>query len=105
MSFFVFAELQVYTPLILVTYRPISIVSPDCIIGLSASEGVFFHSGATLYNRQTDTVDLLIDVERIDVGHAADVINNRHDALLQILVFYIILAAYPAQELLGIETR
>ena len=58
---------------------------------------------SSLYNRQTDTVDLLIDVERIDVGHAADVINYRHDALLQILVLYIILAAYPAQELLGVE--
>lgn len=61
--------------------------------------------GATLYNRQTDSVDLLIDVERIDVGHAADVINYRHDALLQILVLYIVLAAYPAQELLGVEAR
>lgn len=58
-----------------------------------------------LYNRQTDSVDFLIDVERIDVGHAADIINYRHDALLQILVLYIILAAYPAQELLGVETR
>ena len=70
--------------------------------GLSFAALVCLNS---LNNRQTDTVDLLIDVERIDVGHAADVINNRHDALLQILVFYIILAAYPAQELLGIETR
>lgn len=60
---------------------------------------------ATLYNRQTDSVDLLIDVERIDVGHAADIINYRHDALLQILVLYVILAAYPAQELLGVEAR
>ena len=49
-----------------------------------------------LYNRQTDSVDFLIDVERIDVGHAADIINYRHDALLQILVLYIVLAAYPA---------
>ncbi len=57
-------------------------------------------NSAPLNNRQTDSVDLLIDVERIDVGHAADVINYRHDALLQILVLYIILAAYPAQELL-----
>ena len=62
-------------------------------------------NSASLYNRQTDSVDLLIDVERIDVGHAADIINYRHDALLQILVLYIILAAYPAQELLGVETR
>lgn len=62
-------------------------------------------NSAPLYNRQTDSVDLLIDVERIDVGHAANIINYRHDAFLQILVLYIILAAYPAQELLGVEAR
>ena len=56
-----------------------------------------------LYNRQTDAVDFLIDVERIDVGHAADVIQYRHDSLLQILVLYVVLAAYPSQELLGVE--
>ena len=56
------------------------------------------------YNRQTDSVDLLIDVERIDVGHAADVIQYSHDSLFQILVLDVVLAANPAQELLGIET-
>ena len=61
-------------------------------------------TGHSLYNRQTDAVDFLIDVERIDVCHASDVIQYSHDSLLQILVLDVVLAAYPAQELLGIET-
>ena len=60
--------------------------------------------GVSLYNRQADAVDFLIDVERIDVCHAADVIQYSHDSLFQILVLDVVLTAYPAQELLGIET-
>ena len=56
-----------------------------------------------LYYRQTYSVDFLIDVECIDIRHATDVIQYRHDSLLQILVLYVVLAAYPSQELLGVE--
>lgn len=72
-------------------------------------QNISFHETVTflwhsLYDRQTDAVDLLIDVERIDVGHAADVIQYSHDSLFQVLVLDVVLTAYPAQELLGIET-
>ena len=56
-----------------------------------------------LYYRQTYSVDFLIDVECIDIRHTTDVIQYRHDSLLQILVLYVVLAAYPSQELLGVE--
>ena len=46
-----------------------------------------------LYYRQTYSVDFLIDVDRIDIRHATDVIQYRHDSLLQILVLYVVLAA------------
>ena len=58
-------------------------------------------SALFLYYRQTYSVDFLIDVECIDIRHATDVIQYRHDSLLQILVLYVVLAAYPSQELLG----
>ena len=57
-----------------------------------------------LYYRQTYSVDFLIDVECIDIRHTTDIIQYRHDSLLQILVLYVVLAAYPSQELLGVET-
>lgn len=53
--------------------------------------------------RQTYSVDFLIDVECIDIRHTTDVIQYRHDSLLQMLVLYVVLAAYPSQELLGVE--
>ena len=56
-----------------------------------------------LYYRQTYSVDFLIDIECIDIRHTTDVIQYRHDSLLQILVLYVVLAAYPSQELLGVE--
>ena len=56
-----------------------------------------------LYYRQTYSVDFLIDVECIDIRHTTDVIQYRHDSLLQILVLYVVLAAYPSRELLGVE--
>lgn len=56
-----------------------------------------------LYYRQTYSVDFLIDVECIDIRHTTDIIQYRHDSLLQILVLYVVLAAYPSQELLGVE--
>ena len=37
-----------------------------------------------LYNRQTYSVDFLINVERIHVGHAADIVDNSHDARFEV---------------------
>ena len=42
---------------------------------------VILVSLSLLYDRQTDTIYLLIDVERIDVGHTADVVEYSHDTL------------------------
>ena len=58
-----------------------------------------------LYYRQTYSVDFLIDVECIDIRHATDVIQYRHDSLLQILVLYVVLAAYPSLLPLHPESR
>ena len=57
-----------------------------------------------LYYRQADAIDLLVDVEGIDVGHSTDIVEDSHDALLQVGVVDVVLAAYTADELLGIET-
>ena len=53
-----------------------------------------------LYNMKADTIDLLIDVKGIDVGHATDVIYHRHDALLQVRVVDVVQATHTADELL-----
>ena len=58
---------------------------------------------ASLYNWKADAIDLLIDVEGIDVGHATDIVYHRHDALFQVGVVDVILAAHSANELLGVE--
>ena len=47
-----------------------------------------------LHNRQTNTVDLLIDVEGVDVGHTADIIDDCHEACLDVGVVNVVLAAY-----------
>ena len=57
-----------------------------------------------LYDRQADTVYLLIDVEGVNVGHSADIVDDSHDSLLYILVVDVVLTAYPSQQLLRVET-
>lgn len=54
-------------------------------------------------NRQTNSVDFLIDVERIHVGHAADIVDNSHDARFKIGRADVILAAHAADELARVE--
>ena len=57
-----------------------------------------------LYDRQADTVYLLIDVESVNIGHSADIVDDSHDSLLYILVVDVVLTAYPSQQLLRVET-
>ena len=38
------------------------------------------------HNQQTDTVDFLIDIEGVNVGHTADVVDNGHEAGLKIRI-------------------
>ncbi len=45
-----------------------------------------------LYNRQGDAVDLLVDIEGVDIGHAADVVDDGHDAGLEVGGVYLVLA-------------
>ena len=55
-----------------------------------------------LYDRQADTVYLLIDVEGVNVGHSADIVDDSHDSLLYILVVDVVLTAYPLHQLLRV---
>ena len=61
-----------------------------------------------LYNvsndRQRYAINLLIDVQGLDIGHAADIVNHGHDACFEIRTLYVVLAAEPPHELLRIET-
>ena len=59
---------------------------------------------ALLYYRQTRAVDLLIEIEGEDIGHAADEIDDSHDAGFEIVGLDVVLAADTAEELLGVET-
>ena len=56
-----------------------------------------------LYNRQGDTVDLLVDIQGVDIGHAADEVDDGHEARLQIRGIDVVLAADAADKVLGIE--
>src|SRR3712207_5067429 len=53
--------------------------------------------------RQTYTVYLLIDVEGKHVGHTAYIVDNGHDARLQVVAVDVVLAAKPTNELLAVE--
>ena len=53
-------------------------------------------------NRQGDAVNLLVDVEGIDVGHARDVVDDGHEAGLEVGALNGILAADAANELLRV---
>ena len=57
-----------------------------------------------LYYRQTRAVDLLIEIEGEDIGHAADEIDDSHDAGFEIVGLDVVLAADTAEELFGVET-
>ena len=54
-------------------------------------------------DRQADATHLLIDVECIDIGHAANIVDHGHEARLQVGTLYLILAAEAADDLLGVE--
>ena len=54
-------------------------------------------------NGQACAVELLVDVERIYVGHAADIVNHGHDSRFQMGRVYVILAAHPAHQLMALE--
>ena len=53
----------------------------------------------TLNYRQADTVDFLVDIERVNVGHAAYIIYYSHDARCQVRRVYVVLAAHTAYNL------
>ena len=55
-------------------------------------------------NGQACAVELLVDVERIYVGHAADIVNHGHDSRFQMGRVYVIQAAHPAHQLAGVIT-
>ena len=55
------------------------------------------------YQRQADAVDFLVDIECIDVCHSADVVDDCHDARLQVIAVNVVLAAEPADELFGLK--
>lgn len=53
--------------------------------------------------READATHLLIDVEGIDIGHAADIVYHGHEARLEVGALDFILAAEAAYDLLGVE--
>ena len=57
-----------------------------------------------LYDRQGDAVDFLIDVEGIDVGHATDVVDDRHETRLEVGRVDVILARHTTDKVLRVET-
>ena len=57
-----------------------------------------------LYYRQTRAVNLLIEIEGKDIGHAADEINDSHEAGFEIVGVDVVLVADTTEELLGVET-
>ena len=52
---------------------------------------------------QTYAVDFLIDVQRIDVGHAADIVNYGHHSVLKVLVLDVVLTRKSAYQLFAVE--
>ena len=57
-----------------------------------------------LYDGQTDTANLLIDVLRINICHATDIINDSHESCLKMRRVNVILAGHPSDKLLRIVT-
>lgn len=60
-----------------------------------------------LYNVSNDgqryAVDFLINLQRIHIGHATDIIDDSHDACFKVGALYIVLATKTAEELLRIK--
>ena len=56
-----------------------------------------------LYYRQTYSVDFLIDVERIYVGHSADEVYDGHNPCLYVGAADVVLTAESPDELFGVE--
>ena len=52
---------------------------------------------------QGNSIDLLIDVQGKDIRHAADVVDDGHQARFQVIAVDIILTAEAADELLRME--
>ena len=44
-----------------------------------------------LDDRQRDAVNLLIDIQRIDVGHARDLVYDSHEARLEVIGIDVVL--------------
>ena len=55
-----------------------------------------------LYDGKGNAVDFLIDVERKDVGHTADIVDHGLDSCLQTVAFDVVLTAEPLNQLFGI---
>ena len=49
---------------------------------------------------QRDAAYFLIDIEGVDIGHAADIVDDGHEAGLQVRTGYVVLAAHATDELL-----
>ena len=62
----------------------------------------FFYT-ACLDNREGDAVDFLVNVEGIDVGHAADVVDDGHETCFQVRGIDVVLARHTADEVFGVE--
>ena len=48
---------------------------------------------------QGDATNLLIDIEGIDIGHTTDIVNDSHQAGLEVRRVDVVLAAHTAEEL------
>ena len=55
------------------------------------------------HNGQGDAADFLIDVEGVDVGHAADIVDDGHETCFQIGGIDVVLTADTADELFRVE--
>ena len=61
------------------------------------------NTAKNLNNRQRYTLNLLVDVESKDIGHARDEVDNRHDAGLEVVAIDVVLVAEPLAQLLRVE--
>ena len=54
--------------------------------------------------REGCAVDFLVDVEGVDIGHATDIVDDGHDARLELRGVDLVLARNTTDEVLGVET-
>lgn len=57
----------------------------------------------SLHYRQCDAIDLLIDVEGVDIRHAADIVHDCHQPRFEVIAMDVVLAAEPLDELLAMK--